>query len=69
MINSLEGMSIHYGFVLGEYKGKKVHKIGKEVIIWTSNAYLLTSGAEPGSGVLPVDVIVDAYLLKYPYFG
>jgi len=65
--NSLEGMSIDMGFVSEEYKGEKVYLVDKEIIVWTNNAYILASGTEPGSsGVPPAEVIIDAYLKKYP---
>ena len=69
--NSIYGLLNNGDIVLGEYKGQKVYRrFDKpeeipEIIVWTSNLYLIASGVGPGEGELSEEV-ADAYLNKYP---
>ena len=51
---------------LGEYKGEKVLNDQDKVVAWTSNNYIVATGAK-GEGIILVEEdIAGAYLDKYP---
>ena len=69
--NSIYGLLNNGDIVLGEYKGQKIYRrFDKpeeipEVIVWTSNAYIIATGRGPGEGELSEEV-AEVYLNKYP---
>jgi len=52
--------------VLDEYKGEKVLNDQNKVIAWTSNTYIVATGAKGGGVMLVEEDVAGAYLKKYP---
>ena len=67
--NSFYGLVNGGGIILREdYNGEKVYRGSEpepDVIVWTSNEYIIATGGGPGEGHLAGDV-ADAYFDKYP---